>query len=105
MTAQPALFDVSAPLARRSDPETSRVAAKSIGRGAEQAIMDAFAVRDGWTASELEQRLNRMHGPTVVSALARLGKAGVVTDSGARRRSARGRLQIVWVLHWGAVTV
>jgi len=87
---------------RRDDPDTSLAAARSVGHGAEQAILDVFRAEPrymgGFTADELEARLLLVRRDTLRSALSRLGKRGALEDSGARRDSTAGRPQIVWVL-------
>ena len=106
MSAQPSLFDaprVYTGRSRRTDPDTSLAAARSVGRGAEQAILDVFYRNPrytlGYTADDLEFVLPLVRRDTLRSALSRLGKRGVLRDSGVRRDSTAGRPQIVWVLN------
>lgn len=105
MTAQLALF--VEPRARRTDPDTSRAAAQAQTGGVEAVILSTFAYaahlwgreRGGLTDDDLAGILAKdFYGPTVKTARSRLSKRGLLIDSGARRKSARGRDQIVWRL-------
>jgi len=88
-------------LARTSDPDTSRAAARTIGKGTETAVMAAhckgvFYSWAGLTDDELAEIMDGWHPPTVKSARSRLSRRGLLVDSGERRLSSRGRAQIVW---------
>jgi hypothetical protein len=91
-------------LARFTDPDTSQAAAASITPGrTERLVLHAFRVhaydRDcGMNDDELVAYCPALHGPTAKSARSRLAKAGLLVDSGVRRKSNRGRDQIVWRL-------
>lgn len=84
--------------ARRSDPETSREAAASVSSGVMRAVWLAHAEHQGMTDDELVAAVGMMSylRGTIVSARSRLVRANMLTDSGARRPSDRGRSQIVW---------
>lgn len=99
MTGQASLFDVVPhPRARAADPQTALDAARSVTPGrTEAAILELFATeRAAMTDDEIVARLPTMHGPTVKSARSRLTASRLLVDSGDRRPSMRGRLQIVW---------
>lgn len=101
MTAQPSLFDVSlSGRVRRTDPQTSLDAARTVSGRTVTLIHGAFLAgpTSGMTDSELCAVLPLLYGPTVISARSRLSGRGVLVDSGMRRPSNRGRLQIVWIL-------
>ncbi len=87
---------------RHSDPQTSVDAARGITGRTELEILAHFEKHDewdgGWTAQELCDDLDHIYGPTLVSALTRLHKAGVVRATGVTRPSRRGREQIAWRL-------
>jgi hypothetical protein len=90
--------------ARRADPQTSVQAAAQLTPGRTEAlILEAFKCEGGPYALTADQLcaltpLAGMHKPTVVSAISRLGRSGLLVDSGVRRKSNRGRDQIVWRL-------
>lgn len=89
------------PLARRSDPETSKLAAESVADVAEaQRLMILAFLRargaQGANASEIDQGLG---WPTSTSGrrLHELRTAGFIVKSGERRETASGRLADVYV--------
>lgn len=85
-------------LARRTDPDTSKAAAASVGNGLEPKILEVLDRRGPSTADEIVQALLPAYPPSCKSAISRLKNAGLVEDSGERRPSNRGRLQCVWRL-------
>ena len=95
---------VDEPRARRRDPQTSRDAAASITPGRTEALILALfplvttVPRAGFTDDQFAAMLPGHYSPTVKTARSRLSKAGLLVDSGVRRPSNRGRLQIVWRL-------
>ena len=92
------LFDLPPhPRHRRTDPDTSKHAARSVSPRTEQLIEAIFAGGGRFTDDELADALRDHYKPTVVSARSRLAKRGVLKDSGQRRLSARGREQVVWM--------
>ena len=83
--------------ARKHDPATSHAAAESIGKGAEEAIRNLYALPRALTADEICAELPEWrHAPTIKSALSRVVAAGFLEDSGVRRDSQRGWPMIVW---------
>lgn len=100
------------PLARASDPATSKAAAESIPSGQLEAwiiteFIRRFSTADhgqecGLTDDQLVDGLRRkspwLHPPTVKSARSRLTKAGRLINSGRTAPSNRGRASIVWRL-------
>ncbi len=87
-----------APRARRTDPETSHVAAASMAGGAtrhrERILAHLRTVEDA-TKDEIGAAV----GLTDVQAARRLSElkaAGEIEDSGARRPTASGRPAIAW---------
>lgn len=88
----------SAPLARSSDPETSREAAKHTNPDrTERAILDSFATYGPMTDDELADRLPDWYAPTVRTARSRLSRAGFLRASG-EGFSKRNRRMSVWAL-------
>lgn len=84
-------------LARLFDPDTSQAAAASVNSAAaEAAILEQFDLFAYLTDDELCAVLDDAYPPTVKSARSRLTKAGLLTDTGLRRPSNRGRQMIVW---------
>lgn len=103
MTTQLELFNQ--PKARATDPETSREAAVSVEQWVQDdALLTKFAKYGPLTDSELAAVSPAWHEPTLISARGRLKKRGLVEDSGERRKSPRGRNQIVWALTKGETT-
>lgn len=83
------------PLARASDPRTSKTAAASVGRGLEPLILQALVGTDGLTDDELCDRIDA-YGPSIKTARSRLLRQRLVEDTGRTRKSKRGRASIVW---------
>ena len=96
------LFDESPhPRHRHTDPDTSRSAAAAQHSSAlEIEILQVFHADGGrgLTDDELAAVLRHRYGPTVKTARSRLASHGIVTDTGQRRHSNRGRLMAVWAL-------
>ena len=102
MSAQPSLFDaprVYTGPSRRTDPDTSRAAARSVGHGAEQAILDVFRPGVAITDDEIAEALGYrgLYPSTVKSARSRLAKAGLLVAAG-EGLSNRGRRMTKWRL-------
>ena len=53
--------------------------------------------RDGATCAEVEDALNLSH-QTASAQIAHLSRAGILTDSRATRKNAKGRSCIVWTV-------
>lgn len=97
-----ALFDMAPhPRYRRSDPQTSVDAARTVSGRTERLILAVFRsnrYQVGYTDDELcGQFLGACDG-TIKTARSRLSNRGLLVDSGIRRPSQRGRDQIVWAL-------
>lgn len=103
---QPGLFDVQAPpktprstafrRARRTDPETSHQAAASDrARDRDRALAALRAAPDGLTDFELGDAIGRQQ-TSAGKRRHELMRAGVVCDSGLRRRTPSGATAIVW---------
>jgi DNA-binding MarR family transcriptional regulator len=93
--SQPTLFDQ--PRARRSDPETSHKAAKSLkpARLRDQIVAAIYA-HGGLTIKEIAKLIDREQ-VTVSPSIKPLRRAGVLRDSGRRRRNeGTGKEAIVW---------
>lgn len=88
------------PRSRAKDPATSKAAAATQTGGVEAEIMFVFTLSSGpgWTDDEVCRALPLFYAPTVKSARSRLSNRGLLVDSGERRKSDRGRDQIVWRL-------
>lgn len=99
MAAQPTLFDAPAGRVRRTDPQTSVDAARSItpGRTEKRILVQFRYASSTFTDDELCDKVLG-YAPTIKSARSRLSNAGLLVDSGRRRKSNRGRDQIVWRL-------
>lgn len=96
LDAAPRYQDVPFPRARRSDPGTAHAAAATITPGRLETLILA-TVRDlALTDDEIAARLSHHHAPSVKTARSRLSNAGLLADTGQRRRSTRGRLMVVW---------
>ena len=83
--------------ARTTDPATSVEAAKQLSGKTDREVL-AYLQQAGraLTADQIVAGLDGpRHPPTVVSAISRLRKAGLVVAVGARK-SARGRPAITW---------
>ena len=90
----------SEPRARARDPRTSHAAAAAQSHASllERGILHTIGrFPHGLTDDELCAQFVGLHDPTVKTARSRLSKRGLLTDSGARRPSVRGREMIVWV--------
>jgi len=93
---QPSLFpeEHESGLARRTDPETSKAAAKSVdATELESLVYGALATPR--TAHELAEVLD-LPLNTVSPRTAPLRAKGLIKDSGARREGPSGRKSIVW---------
>lgn len=100
MTGEQLSF-MAEPAVRRSDPETSRVAAAAVwprSRELEADIVGYIRVNGGLTDDELASRFPDRHPPTVKTARSRLARRGEVVPSGRTRPSARGKAQTVWIV-------
>ena len=91
-------------LARRTDPETAKAAArKAPAAGLQMRVLDALRrSREGLTSHELAALL----GEDLVSVSPRLrplANKGLVRDSGERRAGPSGTKSIVWVAGTDAV--
>lgn len=79
--------------------DTSAAAADAVATKAkplrEQAFDLLMAEPAGLTADEIAERLGRHYG-SIRPRLTELRDAGRVTDSGLRRSTAMGAMQIVW---------
>ncbi len=83
---------VTKPRSRRTDPETSRIAAASVNTAAVEArILDAYRLFGWLNADECVNVIDECHPPTVRSAVTRLKKSGQLIDTGTKRPSNRGR--------------
>lgn len=83
----PTLFDVDAPRARRTDPSTSREAARrvaSISPNLTKQILDAFGRYRCMTKDQCCERLGvaPRQWPTIASALSRLKNEGILDWTG-----------------------
>ena len=83
--------------ARTTDPATSVEAAKQVSGRTDREVLDLLrSTGRALTADQIVAGLDGpRHPPTVVSAISRLRKAGLVVAVGARK-SARGRPAITW---------
>ena len=82
--------------ARRSDPETSKDAAKSVNTTAlEAAVYGCLKAHGPRTSFEIADIL-RLSLVTVSPRLAPLRDKGLIKDSGIRRIGQSGRSRIVW---------
>jgi hypothetical protein len=100
--AQPSLFD-QRPRARWSDPLTSHQAAASVTRmrRSQAAVLAVLREEGPATDEEIAARYRTpprpMQSPSGLrTRRAELVEAGLVRDSGERRRLPSGRLGIVW---------
>lgn len=112
MTSHPerpaTLFDYPAqPGWRKNAPETSRIAAVQVAGEAEilrgQCLDVLVRTQDGLTADEVAVALNR----SVLSIRPRISElraAGLVSDTGIRRRNVSGHSAAVWAAVGGRVT-
>lgn len=89
--------------ARKTDPETSHAAARSIEGIAgtqRRMVLDALREMGEATDDEINAACNRggMRVSLAGSGTRRneLVKDGIVVDSGKRKRTSRGRMAIVW---------
>ncbi len=100
MTAHPTLFDApQAGLVRHSDPVTSLAAARSLPPGrTERRILDALTrYPRGVTGDQIADVLAPAHPPTVITAISRCRKAGLVVAVG-EGESARKNRATIWAL-------
>lgn len=77
--------------ARKTDPSTSKQAAKPLRIGLRQLVLDAIKAHGGANGHEIEAVVARPLN-SITPRLAELRKAGLIKDSGTRRAG-----QIVWV--------
>lgn len=99
MTDQLLLF--AEPAARRTDPDTSRDAARAVTQHAgalQTLVLEEFSLHDYMTDEELIERVPDVWWPTLKKRRSELTALGLLVDSGQRRKSARGRQMIVWRL-------
>ena len=89
----------ASPVTRRDDPHTSWAAAQDAARGADthraRALAALRAAPDGLTDFELADRLG-VQQTSIGKRRGELRDAGLVADSGFRRRAPSGSLAIVW---------
>lgn len=84
------------PLARNSDPDTSHKAAVRLSAYTMRAkLLDAFKVAD-MTAEEAAERCNYSAASGAWKRVSDLKNAGLIIDTGVRRKGRSGREQIVW---------
>lgn len=87
--------------ARPTDPETSHAAARSIHGGLtdiQRRVLEFYRAR-GWpgaTDEELSDALG-CHGSTLRTRRSELTDAGLIVDSGERRKLKSGRRGVVWL--------
>ena len=86
--------------ARRTDPDTSRDAARAVQQHAgtlENLILTEFCLHDGMTDETLCARMPDHYGPTVRTCRSRLTKRGLLVAAGIERNS-RNRDMTKWRL-------
>ena len=76
--------------------DTSREAFLSINHDIVDAMVLDSIMPDGKTCDEIEAEEGGRH-QTISSAVWRVRKKGLATDSGLRRRTRSGRKAIVWI--------
>ena len=95
MNQQPLPFAPKA-LARKTDPETSVLAAESLNTtDLESRVLRVLSKIGEATASELVVATG-LEWNTVSPRLAPLRRKNLIRDSGKRRKGPSGRSQIVW---------
>ncbi len=101
MTSVPTLWDLPEPrqLARRSHPETSKLAAVYIIPRLKKLngwIVSCIESTPGLTAAELESRYCPTNGRRIGRRLDGLEKMGVIHRSGPRKCSVSHRMACTW---------
>jgi predicted transcriptional regulator len=82
--------------ARRTDPETSHEAARSINiTRLEKVVLDAFISHGEMTTHELAQ-VTSLELVTVSPRVRPLVRKGLIRDSGRRKIGESGRPSIIW---------
>lgn len=98
MTDQLSLLSWKGPGARRNDPDTSQLAAAKIrDRGVYRDVLAVLREHGPCTDFELAARLDRQQ-TSIGKRRGELRDAGLVIDSGLRRKSPSGSSAIVWKL-------
>ena len=97
--AQVIIGEIPRAHARRSDPETSREAARSVTniRESQQRILGVFQVGGPMADHQLLEYLPRTYSPSGVrTRRSELVAKGLLRDSGKRIKTPAGRNAIVW---------
>jgi uncharacterized membrane protein len=102
MSTQPSLFDIptlwtKSGASRRSDPETSKAAAKSLDTNAlESLVLETLRKHLGGLTSHEVASLTGLSLVTVSPRMAPLVRKGKICDSGERRSGVGFRSSTVW---------
>lgn len=86
-------------LARQSDPETSKAAARGVDRCGSEALVLEMLGLSPMTNDALEWLCRDKYSPSRIrTARCDLERAGLVVDTGRTEATARGNQAIVWML-------
>lgn len=98
MSNQLALF--VEPATRRTDPDTSRDAARAVTQHAgalRNRILEEFSLQDCLTDDELIERIPDVYWPTLKKRRSELTALGLLVPHG-KRKNGRGRDMTIWKL-------
>lgn len=93
------VLDLDGPRARRTDPETSHAAARSVRNvTAKQVAVLRRLADEPSTDEDLVDRVDGQTPSGIRTRRSELVRAGLVVDSGVRAELRSGRLGIVWTV-------
>jgi hypothetical protein len=95
---QPSLFGgLTPPVSRTTDPDTSHAAEAQLDKTGRQTMQrKLLAVIDKRTSEEATSVAGYSKADGAWKRVSDLRNAGLIRDSGDRRRGSSGRMQIVW---------